>query len=156
MAYSIFWIRLVRNCDIPIFRTNVVYCVCYQPPAAVKVETALKCRTKPYNDNHGIHKNETKTNTSKRRLHHLPRVMRKLSSVMCGQQRRRSACASAQFDQDLPYPLKESWDTTECTNGEQGPGRYFAHAQEVPNFRILRMFEVTFWLGAGICKGSLE
>ena len=43
---------------------------------------------------------------------------------------------------DLPaHPLKESLDTTEGMNGEQWPGRYFAHAQDDLNLRILRIFD---------------
>ena len=42
-----------------------------------------------------------------------------MSSIICGQRRSRSACASAQSDQDLHCPLSESLDTTECMNGEQ-------------------------------------
>ena len=41
----------------------------------------------------------------------------------------------------------ESLDTTECMNGEQRPGRYFAHAQGDLNLRILFMYEGTFALG---------
>ena len=37
-------------------------------------------------------------------------------------------------------------DTTECMNGEQRPGWYFAHVQDDLNLHILRMFEGTFWL----------
>ena len=33
-------------------------------------------------------------------------------------------------DQGLPCPLTESLDITECMNGEQRPGRYFADAQD--------------------------
>ena len=36
------------------------------------------------------------------------------SSSICGQQGPRSACASAQSDQDLHCPLTELLDTTEC------------------------------------------
>ena len=42
-----------------------------------------------------------------------------VSSSMCGQQRPRSDCASAQSDQGLHCPLTESLDTTECMNREQ-------------------------------------
>ena len=41
-----------------------------------------------------------------------------------------------------------SLDTTECMNGEQRPGWYFAHAQEDFKPRTLRMFETTFSLDA--------
>ena len=40
-----------------------------------------------------------------------------VSSGICGQRRPRSACASAQSDQGLWYPLTESLDTIECING---------------------------------------
>ena len=51
-----------------------------------------------------------------------------MSSGICGQQRPRSACASAQADQGLCCPLTESLDTIECMNWEQIPRWYFAHA----------------------------
>ena len=51
---------------------------------------------------------------------------------------------NAQFDRCLHCPLTESLDTTECLNGEQRPGRYFAHAQDDLNLRTLQMFEGTF------------
>ena len=41
------------------------------------------------------------------------------------------------------------FDTTECMNGEQRPGCYFAHAQDDLNLHILRMFEGTFSLDEG-------
>ena len=65
-----------------------------------------------------------------------------MSSGICGQRRPRSACASAQSDQDLHSPLT---DTTKCMNREQRPGLYFAHAQADLN---LRMFEGTFSVDA--------
>ena len=50
------------------------------------------------------------------------------SGIVCsgiyGQRRPRSAYASAQFDQDLPWPLTESLDTTEYMHGEQRPRWY--------------------------------
>ena len=46
---------------------------------------------------------------------------------ICGQQRLRSACASAQADQSLCCLLTESLKTLDCNNGEQMPGRDFAH-----------------------------
>ena len=49
---------------------------------------------------------------------------------ICGQQRPRSDCASAQSDLGLYCPLTESLDTTECMNGQQRPGWCFAHAQD--------------------------
>ena len=45
----------------------------------------------------------------------------KTSSGICGQRRPRSDCASAQSDQGLQCPLKESLDTREWMNGEQRP-----------------------------------
>ena len=39
-----------------------------------------------------------------------------------GQRRPRSACAIAQSDRGLHFPLTKSLDTTECMNGEQRPG----------------------------------
>ena len=45
-----------------------------------------------------------------------------LGSDICGQRRPRSACASAQSDQDLHCLLTESLDTAECIDGEQMPG----------------------------------
>ena len=41
---------------------------------------------------------------------------------ICGQQSRRSTCASAQSDQGLHCLLTESFHTTECMNGDQRPG----------------------------------
>ena len=74
--------------------------------------------------------------------------MRNVSSCLCGQQKPRAACASAQSHQDLHCPLTESLDTTEYMNGEQRTGRYFAHMQYDLNLRILCMFEGTFSLDA--------
>ena len=51
-----------------------------------------------------------------------------VSASICGQRRPRSACASAQADQDLRYPLTESLDAIECNNRKQTPGSDFAHA----------------------------
>ena len=45
----------------------------------------------------------------------------------------RSDSADAQSDQGLHCPLQESLDTTEYINGEQRPGRDFAHAQDDEN-----------------------
>ena len=64
-----------------------------------------------------------------------------------GQSRPRSACTSTQSDQGLHCLLTESLDTTECMNGEQRPGWYFAHVQDDLNLHILRMFEGTFHYG---------
>ena len=68
-----------------------------------------------------------------------------MSSDICGQQRPKSACVSAQSDQDLPCPLTESLNTTECMNGEQRPGRYFAHVQDDLNLRILCVLKRHFF-----------
>ena len=51
-----------------------------------------------------------------------------MSSGICGQWRPRQPCTSAQSDQGPHCPLKESLDTTDCMNGEQMTGWYFAHA----------------------------
>ena len=58
----------------------------------------------------------------------------------------------------LHCPHTESLDTTECMNGEQRPGWYFAHAQDNLNLRMLRMFEGIFSLDADhiIYKGQLN
>ena len=42
-----------------------------------------------------------------------------VSLGICGQQRPRSACASAQSDQGLCCPLTESFDTIKCIRGER-------------------------------------
>ena len=49
--------------------------------------------------------------------------------------------------------LTESFDTTECMNGEQRPGRYFENAQVDLNLRILCMFEGTFLLNPFMPSG---
>ena len=49
-------------------------------------------------------------------------------------------------DQKLHCPLTESLATTECMNGEQMSGWYFAHVQDYLNLCILRMFEGSFSL----------
>ena len=41
-------------------------------------------------------------------------------------------------------PISEAFDITECMNGDQMPGYYFAHAQDDLNPHILRMLEGTF------------
>ena len=69
-------------------------------------------------------------------------------SGRCGQQRPRSACASAQSDQGLQFPLTESLDTTECMNEFIGSRSYVAHAEDDLNLRILLVFEGTISLGA--------
>ena len=53
-----------------------------------------------------------------------------VSSGICGQRMPRSACASAQSDQVLHYPLTKYLDTTEYKKGEQRAGRHFARAQD--------------------------
>ena len=47
----------------------------------------------------------------------------------------------------LPYA-----NTTEFMNWEQRPVRFFAHAQDVLNLRLLRMLECTFSLHAAHIK----
>ena len=83
----------------------------------------------------------------------LGHAMRKCAfgSCMWGQWRPRSDCADAQSDQGLHCPLTESLDTTECMNGEQRHGWYFAHAQDDLKLRILCMFEDLFRLTWPIC-----
>ena len=51
-------------------------------------------------------------------------------------------------DQGLHFSIKESIKEgiTECIDGEQRLGRYFAHAQNDINPQVLRMFEGTFRL----------
>ena len=75
-----------------------------------------------------------------------PRHAKNVSSDMCGQRRPRSACASAQSDQDLCCPLTDSLDTTECIPGEEMPWWDFAHVQDDVYPHILRMLEGTFSL----------
>ena len=81
-------------------------------------------------------------------------------SGICRHGRLTSACASAQFDQDLHCPLTELLDTTKCINGEQCSRWYFAHAQNDLNLCILRMLEDTFWLGPSLiiffCQNNYE
>ena len=45
-----------------------------------------------------------------------------MSPAICVQRKPRSACAFAQSDQGLHYPLTESLNTIECMNGGQRPG----------------------------------
>ena len=52
-----------------------------------------------------------------------------VSSDICEQRRPRSACAYAQSDQGIHFPLTELLDTTECMNGEQMLECHFEHAQ---------------------------
>ena len=59
--------------------------------------------------------------------HHWAARFGNLSSGICGQRRPRTDCASAQSDQGLRCPLKESLDIKECINGEQMPGSDFTH-----------------------------
>ena len=49
----------------------------------------------------------------------------------------RSACAPVPIDQGLPCRPAESWDTTECMNGEQRHVSYFVHMQDGLNLCIL-------------------
>ena len=49
-------------------------------------------------------------------------LCKNVSSGIYGQQRPRSACASAQSDQGLCCELTELLDDTECMNEEQRPG----------------------------------
>ena len=51
-----------------------------------------------------------------------------------------------QSDQGLCCQLTESMDTTECINGEQRSGRYFAQLQDDLNLQILCMFGGMFSL----------
>ena len=60
----------------------------------------------------------TASNRTKPKGSEMPIHYEKVSSVICGQRRPRSACASAQSDQDLRCPLTESLDTIECINGK--------------------------------------
>ena len=50
-----------------------------------------------------------------------------VSSVICGQQRPRSACTCRQSDHGLHCLLTKSLDTIACIIGEQMPGWDFAH-----------------------------
>ena len=68
---------------------------------------------------------------------------------ICEQRWPRLAFDPVQSDQDLQGPLTESLDTTECMNGEKGPGETLhAHAQDDLNLRISLTFECTFSLDA--------
>ena len=49
---------------------------------------------------------------------------------------------------NLSLVYAESLDTTECMNGDQRPGRYFAHMQDYLNLSILCMLEGNFSLDA--------
>ena len=60
-----------------------------------------------------------------------------VSSGICVQRKPRSDCVSADFH----CPLTISLDTTECVNGEQRPGLYFARAQDDLYLLNLRMLE---------------
>ena len=68
------------------------------------------------------------------------------SSDICGQRRPRSACASAQSDQGLHYPLIETLDTTESMMESEGSDDT-SRMQDVVNPYILRMLEGPFSLG---------
>ena len=48
----------------------------------------------------------------------------------------KSACAFVQSDQGLHCPQTESSDTIECINGQQWPGRYFAHVPDDLGLRV--------------------
>ena len=73
-----------------------------------------------------------------------------VSSSLCGPQRPRPACASAQSDQGLCCSQTESLDTVdsiEYFNGEQCPDET-AHVEDDVNPHILRMLKDTFSLDA--------
>ena len=53
--------------------------------------------------------------------HYVHRALRKCVLGICRQRKPRSACVSAQCDQDLRCPLTESLCTMEYINGEQMP-----------------------------------
>ena len=75
---------------------------------------------------------------------YLGRSLRK--RVICGPRRSRSACVSAQSDQDLRCQLNESLDTTECISREQMPGCDYANAwDDSESVCILRMLEGCFF-----------
>ena len=57
-----------------------------------------------------------------------------------------------QSSQGLHCPLIESLDITECINGEQMPGWYFAQVQDDLYLSILRVFEGKFSLDAANLK----
>ena len=69
-----------------------------------------------------------------------------VSLGICGQRRPRSACTSTQSDQGLHCLLTESYDTTECMNGEQRLGWYFEHVQESRNLHICACWKALFHL----------
>ena len=75
--------------------------------------------------------------------YYMRHAIRNVSSDNGGQQRTSSTCSSKQCDKGLHCPQIKSLDTKECMNGVQRPGRYFAHAQDDLNMRILRMLEGT-------------
>ena len=75
-----------------------------------------------------------------------------VSSGICGERKLRSACTSAQSDQDIRCPLTEAFDITKCMNEEQilMLWWYFTHAQDDLNMRnFLHMFEGMCSLDAG-------
>ena len=72
-----------------------------------------------------------------------------VSLDICGQQRPRSDCASAQSDQGLYCPLTESLDTICCIHTEKRSACYFVHAPDYLNLRISGMFEVGIFAWSG-------
>ena len=54
----------------------------------------------------------------------------------CADSENRRTYASAQSVQGLYCPITETLDITECVNGEQMLGGFFAHAQDDLNLRI--------------------
>ena len=69
-------------------------------------------------------------------------------SGICGQRRPRSACASAQSDQDFHPPFTEALDVMYERMYEWGTKVrwYNAHAQDDLNLCVMRMFKGTFSL----------
>ena len=76
--------------------------------------------------------------------------MRKVSSGICGKESPRSTCKSEQSD--LHCPLTESFDTTDCMNGEQRPGWYFAHAHDDLICALCAWLKTRFRLMRAICS----
>ena len=68
-------------------------------------------------------------------------MQKRAFGMICGQQRHRSAWASAQSDQGLHCPRTSSLNTTKWMTEEQRPGWYFLHAQNELNLCILRMLQ---------------
>ena len=67
-------------------------------------------------------------------------------SIICGHQRPRSACASAQSDQGLRCLQTESLDTIECLDGEKCLDETFLRVQDDVKQHILCMLQGTFSL----------